>query len=90
MLIVGLVVLVTVAWCKIAKRLGYDSSAGFLMIIPIVGHITLLVWAFNESPNERKLRLLQFPPAEPDPGIAELLLQIDRADPPLREMSDPL
>ena len=29
------------------------------MIIPVVNYIVLAVWAFTESPNERKIRALQ-------------------------------
>jgi hypothetical protein len=52
--IVGIVVAV-----KLAKRLGYDGTTGLLMMIPIVNYIVLAVWAFTESPNERKIRDLQ-------------------------------
>ena len=88
--ILSLFVLYAIAWCKIAERLGYGYSAGFLMIIPLVGQITLLIWAFNECPNERKIRRLQSAQRDPDPRIAELLSQIGRADPPPPAASDPL
>ena len=80
--ILSLFVLYAIAWCKIAERLGYGYSAGFLMIIPLVGQITLLIWAFNECPNERKIRRLELARSEPDPRIAELLSQMGRSEPP--------
>jgi hypothetical protein len=55
----GLGVIGIVVAVKLAKRLGYDGTNGLLMIIPIVNYIVLAVWAFTESPNERKIRDLQ-------------------------------
>ena len=47
-----------VAWCFMTKRLGYTPMAGLLLLIPVVGFICFLCWAFTESPNERKIRRL--------------------------------
>ncbi len=44
---------------KLAKRLGYGGITGLLMIIPGMNYLVLAVWAFVESPNERKIRELQ-------------------------------
>ena len=44
---------------KLAKRLGYEGTTGLLMMIPVVNYIVLAVWAFAESPNERKIRELE-------------------------------
>jgi hypothetical protein len=43
---------------KLARRLGYEGTTGLLMMIPVVNYIVLAVWAFSESPNERKIREL--------------------------------
>jgi hypothetical protein len=45
--------------CRIASRMGYSGFAGLLLLIPFVNMVTWVVWAFNESPNERKLRSLR-------------------------------
>jgi hypothetical protein len=44
---------------KLAKRLGYEGTTGLLMMIPVINYIVLAVWAFTESPNERKIRDLE-------------------------------
>ena len=48
-----------VACCYLGKRLGYDLYVGLLLIIPVVNLIVFLYWAFNESPNERRLRQMR-------------------------------
>ena len=48
-----------VACCYLGKRLGYDPYVGLLLVIPVVNLIVFLYWAFNESPNERRLRQLR-------------------------------
>jgi hypothetical protein len=45
-----------VACCYLSKRLGYDLYAGLLLVIPVVNVLVFFYWAFNESPNERKIR----------------------------------
>jgi hypothetical protein len=55
----GLGVFSIVVAVKLAKRLGYDGAAGLLMIFPVVAYVVLAVWAFIESPNERKIRELR-------------------------------
>jgi hypothetical protein len=55
----AIIVLYVFGWCKIVKRLGYDSYAGFVMVIPIVNFFAFLYWAITESPNERTIRKLQ-------------------------------
>jgi hypothetical protein len=55
----GFVVLSAVVAVKLAKRLGYDGTTGMLMLLRIVAYVVLAVWAFIESPNERKIRDLQ-------------------------------
>jgi hypothetical protein len=55
----GLGVFSVVVAVKLAKRLGYDGVAGLLMLLPIVAYVVLAVWAFTESPNERKIRDLR-------------------------------
>jgi hypothetical protein len=44
---------------KLARRLGYEGTTGLLMMIPGVNYVVLAVWAFTESPNERKIRELK-------------------------------
>jgi predicted membrane channel-forming protein YqfA (hemolysin III family) len=44
---------------KLAKRLGYEGTTGLLMMIPVINYIVLAVFAFAESPNERKIRDLE-------------------------------
>ena len=44
---------------KLAKRLGYEGTTGLLMMIPVINYIVLAVWAFTDSPNERKIRDLE-------------------------------
>jgi drug/metabolite transporter (DMT)-like permease len=48
-----------IAWCQIAKRLGYDLYAGLLMLIPVANLCVFFYWAFRESPNERRIRTLK-------------------------------
>ncbi len=55
----ALIVVSTVGWCMIAKRLGYTPLAGLLMLIPGGNFFVFLYWAFSESPNERKIRRLE-------------------------------
>lgn len=45
-----------IACCYLSKRLGYDSYAGLLLLIPLVNVFVFFYWAFKESPNERRLR----------------------------------
>jgi hypothetical protein len=55
----GVAVASIIAWCQIAKRLGYDLYAGLLMPIPVVKLWVFFFWAFRESPNERRIRSLK-------------------------------
>ena len=48
-----------IACCQLGKRLGYDPYAGLLLLIPGVNVFIFFYWAFKESPNERKLRMLR-------------------------------
>ncbi|MCS7468719.1 hypothetical protein NZK35_18860 [Stieleria sp. ICT_E10.1] len=54
-----LAVTLVIACCQLAKRLGYEQSAGLLMLIPAVNLIVFFVWAFTESPNEKKISRLK-------------------------------
>lgn len=54
-----LAVALVIACCQFAKRLGYEQSAGLLLLIPAVNLIVFLVWAFTESPNEKKIAKLK-------------------------------
>lgn len=45
-----------VAFCYLGKRLGYDLYSGLLLLIPGVNLVVFFLWAFKESPNERKLQ----------------------------------
>lgn len=47
------------AWCFLARRLGYEWTAGLLMLFPVLNLFVLLSWAFWESPHERELRVLR-------------------------------
>ena len=61
-ILVGIAVLcvvVIIAWCKLAGRLGYDPMMGILMLIPVVNLVVFLYWAFKESPNEKRIRILK-------------------------------
>lgn len=55
----ALAVVSIIAWCQIAKRLGYDLYAGLLMLIPVVNLLVFFYWAFRESPNERRIQSLK-------------------------------
>jgi len=48
-----------VACCALAKRLGYDPYAGLLLLLPGVNVFVFFMWAFRESPNERRLQRLK-------------------------------
>jgi predicted membrane channel-forming protein YqfA (hemolysin III family) len=56
---IGMAVFSIVVAVKLAKRLGYEGTTGLLMMLPVVNYMVLAVWAFAESPNERKIRNLQ-------------------------------
>jgi predicted membrane channel-forming protein YqfA (hemolysin III family) len=56
---VAVAILSIVVAFKLARRLGYEGTTGLLMMFPVVNYIVLAVWAFCESPNERKIRELQ-------------------------------
>jgi hypothetical protein len=56
---VAIAILSIVVAFNLARRLGYEGTTGLLMMIPVVNYIVLAVWAFSESPNERKIRELQ-------------------------------
>ena len=56
---VVIIALLAITWCKIAKRLGYASLTGLLMLIPVLNLGVLLYWAFSESPNEQIIRSLK-------------------------------
>ena len=58
-MIPALAVASIIAWCQIAKRLGYDLYAGLLMLIPVVNLVVFFYGAFWESPNERRIRMLK-------------------------------
>ena len=55
----GVVIAGIIASCMLAGRLGYEQMTGLLLLIPIVNIIVFFYWAFRESPNEQKLRLLK-------------------------------
>ena len=48
-----------IASCMLARRLGYDQMSGLLLLIPVINVIVFFYWAFRESPNEQKLRMLK-------------------------------
>lgn len=56
---IALVVTSIIACCHLAKRLGYDLYAGLLLLIPGINVFVFFLWAFKESPNERKLLRLR-------------------------------
>jgi len=58
-IIPALAVASIIAWCQIAKRLGYDPYTGLLMLIPVANLFVFFCWAFWESPNERRIRSLK-------------------------------
>ena len=43
-------------FCKIFYKAGYSWALGLLMLVPIANIIMLFVLAFAEWPNERELR----------------------------------
>ena len=57
--VLGVSIAGIVACCMLAKRLGYEQVSGLLLLIPIVNIFVFFNWAFQESPNERKLRKLK-------------------------------
>jgi membrane protein YdbS with pleckstrin-like domain len=57
MLIVLIVVAIqTLAFCKIFSKTGFSWALGFLMLVPIANIVMLFVLAFAEWPIERELR----------------------------------
>ena len=54
-----LAVTLIIAWCHLAKGLGYEQSAGLLLLIPLINLVVLFLWAFTESPNEMKISKLK-------------------------------
>ena len=46
------------AWWKIFSKAGYTGASGLLMLIPFVGIIVLLIFAFSKWPLHKILRYL--------------------------------
>jgi ATP/ADP translocase len=54
-----LMVTFVIACCQLAKRLGHEQSAGLLLLIPLVNLVVFFLWAFTESPNEKRIARLK-------------------------------
>lgn len=60
-LVIGLVVLVIVIWAyvNIIRRAGYSGWWVLILLVPVVGLIMTLVFAFAEWPVTREVRYLR-------------------------------
>lgn len=53
-LILALILIPLVCFCKLASRIGYPWAIGLLALVPFVGFILLIFFAFGEWPIERR------------------------------------